>query len=199
MFRPATKTIVAHANVPGLMLAAVKRNPGLPAPTLPDATFPDAWRHDFGGETIAARYFRPAHTSGDIAVHFEKANVVHTGDLVFNRIYPVIDRPAGGSFRGWLATLEDLVRTYPADAIYLFGHGSQKFGVTGGHTDMLAFRDYIAALLAHVEKEIKAGRTKDEIVKLDNFPGFDDLHVPPGPGNRLGGNLGAAYDELTGA
>ena len=46
---------------------------------------------------------------------------------------------------------------------------------------------------------LKAGKTKAEIVKLENFPGFPDLHVPPGPGNRLTGNLGAAYDELTGA
>ena len=199
VFRPVAKTIVAHANVPGLMLAAAKRNPSAPAPTLPDATFPDSWHQSFGGETIAARYFGPAHTSGDIVVHFEKANVVHTGDLMFNRIYPVIDRPAGASFRGWLTRLEELVKTYPADAVYIFGHGSQKSGVIGGHPDMLAFRDYISALLTHVEKEIKAGKTREEIVKLENFPGFPDLHVPPGPGNRLGSNLGAAYDELTSA
>jgi len=198
-FKPVTKTIVAQANVPALMLAAAKRSPDAPAPTLPDATFPERWSQDFGKERISARYFGPAHTSGDIAVHFEQANVVHTGDLVFNRIYPVIDRPAGASFRGWVTRLEELVKNYPADAIYIFGHGSAKFGITGGHADILAFRDYISALLAHVEKEIKAGKPKDEIVKLENFPGFADLHVPPGRGNRLGGNLGAAYDELTGA
>ena len=197
-FQPVTKTIVAQANVPGLMLAAAKRNAGSPAPTLPDATFAEAWRHDFGGETITARYFRPAHTSGDSVIHFEKANIVHTGDLMFNRIYPVIDRSAGGSFRGWVATLEELVKIYPADAIYIFGHGSQKAGVTGGHADLRGFRDYLAALLAYVEKETRAGRSKDEIMKLENFPGFPDLHVPPGPGNRLPGNLGAAYDELAG-
>jgi len=203
VFRPVTKTIVAQANVPELMRAAAKRNPNPPRGRLedflPDATFADAWRRDFGDETIAARYFGPAHTSGDIAIHFEKANVVHTGDLVFNRLYPVIDRGACGSFRGWVARLEELVKTYPADAIYLCGHGNQKFGVTGGHPDLLAFRDYLSALLDHVAKEIKAGKPKEEIVKLDNFPGFPDLHVPPGRGNRLPGNLAAAYDELTGA
>jgi len=199
VFRPVTQTIVAQANVPELMLAAAKRSPNAPAPTLPDATFPERWRHDFGGETIAARYFGPAHTRGDIAVHFEKANVVDTGDLVFNRIYPVIDRPGGASIRGWIGVLETLTKTYPADAIYLFGHGHQKFGVTGGHADMLVFRDYLAAMLAHVETEIKAGKTKDEIGKLENFPGFPDLHVPPGPGNRLKSNLSVAYDELTNA
>lgn len=197
VLKPVTKIIVAQTNVPALMRAAANRMPNAPAPTFPDATFPLAWRQDFGTETVSAHYFRPAHTSGDIVVHFEKANVVHTGDLMFNRIYPVIDRAAGGSFKGWVTTLDELVKTYPSDAIYIFGHGNAKFGVTGGHADMLVFRDYLAALLAYVETGIKAGKTKEEIVKLDNFPGFPDLHVPPGPGNRLAGNLGAAYDELT--
>ena len=198
-FKPVTKTIVAHVNVPDLMLAAAKRSPGPTAPTLPTETFPDSWRHDFGDETIAARYFRPAHTSGDIVVHFEKANVVHTGDLIFNRIYPVIDRQAGGRFQSWLTTLEDLVKNYPADANYVFGHGSQKFGVTGRQADILVFRDYVSALLAYVGKEIKAGTTKEKLQQLVDFPGFPDLHVPLGPaGNRLAGNLGAAFDELTG-
>lgn len=204
VFRPATKTIVAQANVPELMRAANARGQKPMAeaelvPMLPDATFPDAWRRDFGDETISARYYGPAHTKGDIVTLFEKANVVHLGDLLFNRIYPVIDRPAGASFRGWHARLEEIVKNYPADAIYVCGHGQAKFGVTGGHADILVFRDYIAALLAHVEAEIKAGKPRAEIVKLENFPGFPDLHVPPGPGNRLPGNLGAAYDELTGA
>jgi len=197
--KPATKTIVAQANVPELMLAAAKRNtaPNAVAPTLPDATFATEWHQNFGRERINARYFGPAHTGGDIVVHFESANVVHTGDLVFNRVYPVVDRPAGARFKGWLARLEEVVKNYPADAHYVFGHGHAKFGVIGGHADILAFRDYIAALLAHVEREIKAGKTREEIVKLENLPGFPDFHVPPGPGNRLGGNLGTAYDELT--
>ncbi len=197
VFKPVTKTIVAQANVPELMLNAAKRNPNAPAPVVPNETFPETWRHDFGDETISARYFRPAHTRGDIVVHFEKANVVHVGDLVFNRLYPVIDRNAGGRFKTWLTATEDIVKNYPADAVYLFGHGSQKFGVSGGHADILAFRDYIAALLAYVEKEIKAGKNKEEIFKLENLPGFPDLHLPPGPGNRLPGNIAAAYEELS--
>ena len=105
VFKPVTKTIVAQANVPDLMVAAAKRSPSPTIPTLPNETFADSWRRDFGDETISAHYFRPAHTSGDIVVHFEKANVVHVGDLVFNRIYPVIDRVAGGRFQSWLSTL----------------------------------------------------------------------------------------------
>lgn len=204
IFRPETKTIVAHANVPGLMRAAAARNPKPPAeadlaPMIPDATFPETWRQSFGAETISCRYLGPAHTKGDIVTLFEKANVVHLGDLLFNRLYPVIDRPGGASVRHWVTVLEKIVADYPKDAIYLSGHGNAKFGVTCAPADVLVFRDYLSALLAHAESGIKAGKPKEEIMKLENLAGFPDFHVPPGPGNRLPANLGVAYDELTNA
>jgi len=193
-FKPVAHTIVAQANVPELMRATVKAGT-TDQQTYPDATFPEAWSRDLGNETVTAKYFGPAHTRGDVIVHFEKANVVHLGDLMFNRIYPVIDRPGGASIRGWIERLETAVKTYPADAIYICGHGNPKFGVTGGHADMLLQRDYFSALLSHVEQGIAAGKAKPEIVAMENFPGFDDLHAPLP--NRLQGNLSVAYDELS--
>jgi glyoxylase-like metal-dependent hydrolase (beta-lactamase superfamily II) len=204
VFRPATKTIVAHANVPELMRAAAARNPKPPAeadlaPMIPDVTFPETWRQAFGDETISCKYLGAAHTRGDIVTLFEQANVIHLGDLVFNRLYPVIDRPGGASIRHWVAVLEKIVADYPKDAVYLSGHGNAKFGVECRPADLLVFRDYLSALLAHVEGEIKAGKPKTEIIKLESLASFPDFHVSPGPGNRLPTNLGVAYDELTNA
>ena len=195
VFKPATRTIVAQANVPSLMLAAAQQAGTVDKQTYPDTTFTDAWRRDLGGEIVSAKYYGPAHTGGDIIIAFEKANVVHLGDLMFNRIYPVTDRPGGANIHGWITRLEEAVKLYPADAIYIFGHGNPKFGVTGGNADMLLQRDFLSALLAYVEKGLAAGKAKAEIVALENFPGFDDLHAPLP--NRLQGNLSAAYDELT--
>ena len=195
VFKPAARTIVAQAHVPELMFAAAKEAGTLSKQTYPDTTFTDQWRRDFGDEVVSARYFGPAHTRGDVIIHFEKANVVHLGDLMFNRIYPVIDRPGGASIHGWITRLEEAVKTYPVDAIYIFGHGNPKFGVTGGHAEIRLFRDFLTALLAYVQQGIAAGKTKAEIVALANFPGFDDLHAPLP--NRLQGNLSVAYDELT--
>ena len=201
-FKPATRKIVGHANVPELMQAQAARGgrAGAPAaaPVVPDTTFAETWRQEIGDEVISAKYIGPAHTRGDIVVHFERANVVHMGDLTFNRVYPVIDRNAGGTFKGWLAVVEKVIADYPADAIYLFGHGSTtkpQFGSQGTRADLVVFRDYVSALLAHVQKEIAANKTRDEIITLQNLPGFDDFHVTTG--SRLPANLGAAYDELT--
>lgn len=195
VFKPAAKAIVAHENALASHRASAERSGTVEKQAFPDTTFPETWRKDLGDETVSARYFGAGHTKGDIVVHFEKANVVHMGDLTFNRIYPVIDRGSGGRIRGWIKVLEEVTKTYPADAIYIFGHGSAKFGVTGERADLLTFRDYLSGLLAHVEKEIAAGKSKEEIVTLANLPGFDDFHSPLP--NRLGSNLGVAFDELT--
>lgn len=203
VFRPVARTIVAQVNVPKLQFAAAERAQRDPqvsswarltAQVYADTTFPDVWRRELGDEVVTAQYNGPGHTGGDAVITFERANVVHMGDLVFNRIYPVIDRPGGASIRNWIKILADAQRDYPADAIYIYGHGNPKFGVTGARGDLRVMHDYLAALLDYTQKQIAAGKTKAEIVTLENMPGFDDFHAPQP--NRLAGNLGVAYDEL---
>jgi glyoxylase-like metal-dependent hydrolase (beta-lactamase superfamily II) len=197
VFKPAARMIVGQQNVPGLQAAAFARNPQMGEQTPPDTLFADSWRMEAGDEVITARHFGPAHTGGDIVVHFEKANVIHLGDLVFNRIHPVTDRPGGCSVRNWIKVLEKVAETYPADALYIFGHGRPSLGVTGHLGDVLAMRDFLTALVTHVERQIAAGQPRAEIVKLVNLPGFPDYDSDPKT-SRLPGNLGAVYDELTG-
>jgi cyclase len=211
VFKPASRELVAQANVPRLQSDAATRaeqsvrldspkvDPAamLAAQVYADTTFTDVWRRQLGGEIVTAEFRGPAHTGGDAVVIFEKANVVHMGDLVFNRIYPFVDRPGGASLRGWVKSLEDSAAAYPADAIYVFGHGNPKFGVTGARGDLLAMRDFLSAVLERVQADIAAGRDKPTIVALENMPGFPDYHAPLP--NRLGLILGAAFDELTGA
>lgn len=200
VFRPVAKHIVAHANVPEFQRRAAERAlpPTVSQQVYADTTFPETWQMSLGDETVSAKYFGAAHTNGDIVVLFEKANVVHMGDLVFNRSYPVIDRVGGARIRHWVGVLETVMRDYPADAIYIFGHSGPKFPVTGQRSDLGVLRDYLTALLDHTQKEIAAGKTKEEIVTLKEFPGFPDF-VPPSPiaPSRLPLNLGVAYDELT--
>ena len=193
-FKPVTKKIVAHVKEVEAQKAATK--PGSEATAVyADRTFTETWTEKLGPETIEAVYLGPAHTGGDAIIFFQRANVVHMGDLVFNRLYPYIDRPGGASVRGWVARLEEVHRTFPADAIYIFGHGNPKFGVTGTRDDLLVLRDLFSALLDHVQKGLAAGKSREEITALDNLPGFPDFHAPPP--NRLAGNLGVVYDELT--
>ena len=155
-------------------------------------TFTDTWTEKLGDETITARTFTPAHTSGDAVVHFQKANVVHCGDLLFNRRHPVVDRPAGASLANWIKMTEAIAKTYDKDTVFIAGHSGTKFPVTCAQADLMVMRDYITALLGFVTTQIKAGKSRDEIIAIkDVLKGFDD-HGP-----LTAGPLTAAYDELT--
>ena len=193
VFKSETKMIVAHANVPELQKRRATQDKKLDSQVYADTTFPTTWKKSLGAETISAKYHGPAHTKGDIVTMFEKANVIHMGDLMFNRIYPVIDRPGGASIRGWIGLLEKVAKEYPSDALYIFGHGNPKFGVTGSNQDLLIFRDFLSGLLDYTGKRIKAGEPKEKIVAIDRIPGFADFE----PNNRTAGALSVAYDELT--
>jgi glyoxylase-like metal-dependent hydrolase (beta-lactamase superfamily II) len=126
-------------------------------------------------------------------VTFDKANVVHMGDLVFNRMHPYIDKPAGASIANWMKVLDAVVKDHDEETIYIFGHSHPSRGVTGGSADLLYMRDYLSALLEFVRGEMKAGKPRDVIVKItDPLKGFPD-HGP-----LIERVLSAACDELAG-
>lgn len=195
-FRSAVGSILAHANVPDLQRAAATRRDMGPQ-TVADTTFTEGWRRDFGDEQVSARYFGAAHTGGDIAVAFERAEVVHLGDLVFNRLYPVIDRPGGTRLDHWITVLERVVATW-GDALYIFGHGREGWPVTGAKADVLVQRDFLTALLEHARVGLAAGKSVDQIAtEVTELVGFPD-HRGRGGRTTLEANLRAACAELRG-
>jgi glyoxylase-like metal-dependent hydrolase (beta-lactamase superfamily II) len=198
---PAETSIAAHRNVPELQRAAATVDNSLDKQVFAATLFDKDWQRELGDETVRAYHFGPAHTGGDAVLHFEKANVVHVGDLVFNKLYPFIDRRGGASITGWMNVLEKLHKQFAggssADTIFIFGHGKPAAGVTGSGKELLEMRDYLGGLLEFVRKEIAAGKSKDDIVKNETLPGFEAYHDPRP--NRLGQNLTTAFEELTGA
>ena len=59
--------------------------------TLPNETFSDVHRLDFGDKHLKLVSLGRGHTDGDLVVVFEEENVIHMGDLLFNGHYPNID------------------------------------------------------------------------------------------------------------
>jgi glyoxylase-like metal-dependent hydrolase (beta-lactamase superfamily II) len=195
VFKAETKKIVAHEKVPELQKMVAAANPNAPAPVLPDATFGKVWTERPGNETVSASYHGPAHTSGDAIIHFERAHVVHMGDLLFHERHPRVDRAAGASMRNWVTILEKAAKDFPADTIFIAGHAREGAAPTVDRKAVLRFRDYLAAALDFTQKEIARGQAKDAIAATAALAGFDTYQG--GGVLTLKGVLEAAYDELT--
>jgi glyoxylase-like metal-dependent hydrolase (beta-lactamase superfamily II) len=200
-FKGVAKKVVAQAkaaehmrNVPGAAPPAAGAPPV--EQLYPDTTYAETWSADLGDEKISAKFYGRAHTSGDAAITFERANIVHMGDLLFNQRHPVVDRAAGATLRGWMTVLERVAKDHSADTIYIFGHANTSLPITGTSADLTKFRDYIGAVLAHVDAQIKAGKTKDDIMAnrepLNGFETFGQFGATGAREIRT-----CAYEEIT--
>ena len=72
-----------------------------------------------------------------------------------------------------------------------------KQPVTGTSADVLRLRDFFTALLTFVGGQIKAGKTRDDIMAMrDPMPGFENFGAWGNPGPREPRTV--AYEELGG-
>jgi cyclase len=194
-FKPVVKRIVAHENCVAWHRKVAEQAGSTTQQVFADAPFKDHWSVDFGGESVHARYLGPGHTSGDAVIFFQKANVIHGGDLLFRRVHPRVDRPAGASVVNWVTILEKMIGGHDNETVFIFGHGKDGI-VSGKKADVAYFRDYLSAALDHVRAGIKAGQSREEIAKAPALKGFDDV-VQVSQRITLAGVLEAAYDELS--
>jgi glyoxylase-like metal-dependent hydrolase (beta-lactamase superfamily II) len=194
-FRGVAKKVVAHVKADEHM----RQPPGAQPPAdqlFPDTTFTENWSADVGDERVRSRYYDRAHTSGDGVITFERANVVHMGDLMFNQRHPVVDRAAGATIRNWMTVLERVPRDHAADTVYIFGHANTGLPVTGDRSALAAFRDYFGGLLAFVESQVRAGKSREEVLAMrEPLKGFESY----GPFGQAGPRdpLTVAYEEVT--
>ncbi len=194
-FSNIAEQIVAHENVPELQRTIAEEQNSVDEQVYPDTTFDTEWRLDTGDEIIHANYYGHAHTAGDIIIRFEKANVVHMGDLVFNRWYPFIDTDGGADISNWIEVLQSVADDADRDTFFIFGHGSSEFGITGSTNDLIVMRDYLSALLDFVDQRISDGNSLEEIASVGGLNGFPD-HISPGARLSFQANVAAAWDEL---
>jgi glyoxylase-like metal-dependent hydrolase (beta-lactamase superfamily II) len=158
----------------------------------PDQTYTDTWCEKIGKEKICLYYFGAAHTNGDSVVHFTRSNIAHMGDLLFNRRHPFVDRGAGANIKSWTDVLAKTVKKLDKKTKYVYGHSAEGYDITGTWEDLEKFSDYLNNLLQFTDKEIKSGKTKEEILKTTTLPFTTEWK-----GDGLQRPLGAAYDELT--
>ncbi len=192
-FKGIVEHVVAHENSLKNQQITAQKQKTEDKQLFPDLTFTDTWKQKVGKEIIKAHYFGAGHTNGDSFIHFEHANIVHTGDLVFNRRYPFVDRSAGANIKSWISVLDKALSTFDKETIFVFGHAFDPEKITGNKDDIKVFQDYLSKLLVFVESEMKAGKTKEEILKITTIPGVTEMK-----GDGIVRSVQSAYEELGG-
>ena len=192
-FKGIVENVLAHANSRANQERVAIESKTTDRQFYPTQTFTDTWCERLGKDNVCLYYFGAGHTNGDSFVHFERANAVHCGDLVFNRRHPYVDRPGGANIKSWMQVLDKGIARFGEKATYIFGHSANGYDITGKADDLRAFRDYLGQVLKFVEGEMKAGKTKEEILKATAIPGADQWK-----GDGIQRPLTAAWEELGG-
>ena len=159
----------------------------------PVVTFSDRQTFHINGESVRAFHVHHAHTDGDAFVFFENANVIHTGDLMFEVAmgsFPFIDLGGGGSIDGAIKAVEMMVDIADDDTVVIPGHGrlTDRAGLLSYHSMLTTIRSNVQAL-------IDEGKSKDEVVAAKPAADYVD--------GRVGGFISedrfvaTVYDSLT--
>jgi cyclase len=153
----------------GQLIEHLKRTEPPAAPgALPVITFTDSVSLHLNGDDIVAFPVAPAHTDGDVVVHFTRANVIHMGDTYVTPRYPFIDLSSGGNVNGVIAGADRVLAICNAETKVIPGHGPV--------TDCAAlkkWRDMIATVRERVRAGIQSGKTLDEIKTSKPTAEFD--------------------------
>jgi glyoxylase-like metal-dependent hydrolase (beta-lactamase superfamily II) len=171
--------------------AAGRGSAAAPA-ALPMVTYRGPVTVHMNGEDVELIPIPQAHTDGDTAVRFVKADAIMTGDFYRSVQYPNIDRANGGTLKGMIEGLGRVVELAGPATKIVPGHGPiVDRQAVAAHRDMLvALRDRVAVL-------IKQGMTQEQLIASKPLAEYDAKVAQAGTtGDRF---LSQLYAELTGA
>jgi glyoxylase-like metal-dependent hydrolase (beta-lactamase superfamily II) len=172
-------TIVAHQqtrerlSTPQTMKLFHSTTPAAPALAWPTVTFEESlhvWRN---GDALDLVHFAPAHTDTDIYIHFHKANVLHVGDIWFNRTYPFIDEGTGGTIGGMIRAVEIALALADVGTKIIPGHGP-----LGSKDELRKYYDFLSTVRNEVAALKSGGASEQEVVAKKPTAEFDASLAP---------------------
>lgn len=144
----------------------------------------------WGGVKVVLWHFGAGHTDNDVVVQSEDHNVIHAGDLLFHKVWPFFDRPAGANTAGWIRSLKRIIALCDDATTIVPGHGeiTDRAGAQG-------LIDFFEDLIPRAQAAVKAGKTREQFI-AEPTPAYDSFAA----GDWIRPiTLGGLYDEAAGA
>jgi len=168
--------IVAHDNVRKHLMTRQVVNVGVDIVTEPTAreglpvfTFAEGVRFHLNGEEVVVTHVANAHTDSDAFVFFEKANVLHTGDLFMSIGYPFVDAGNGGSLDGVIAAHEKALALCNDATRIIPGHGPIV-----GKAELQAHHDMLVVARKRIADLVRKGRSLEQVLAAAPTREYDE-------------------------
>ena len=167
--------IAAHANCRTRVATEQYNEPfdrklsALPPAAWPRTTFTSETTLYLNDEEVRLIPVPPAHTDGDVIVRFEKADVIHAGDLYFNGAYPFIDYSSAGWLGGVVGAIRRIAELATPKTRIIPGHGP-----LATPDDLRGYLTFLETMLERFTKLKNEGKTVDEVVAAAPAKEFDE-------------------------
>jgi cyclase len=133
--------------------------PPAPPVALPIVTYDKGVKLHLNGDEVRAVFLHGGHTDGDSIIVWQKANIIHMGDLFMNKVsLPYLDLSSGANALNLLASIEAALKLTNAETKIIPGHGPMAT-----QADLVAWRDMLKSVIGSVRAGIKAKKTLAEI------------------------------------
>ena len=166
---------------PTLVVAPYRRG------ALPVVTVDEPATIHFNGEEIAAIHVPDAHSDGDLAFFFRRANVIFTGDLFFPAGDLFIHYTGGGTTDGMIRAADRILALANDETRIVPGHGP-----VCRRADVMAARTFLAAIRDRIQALMERGQTVEQVVAANPLQDLFAAQpsVPPARWARL------VYEDL---
>ncbi len=135
------------------------RTPPAADAALPMVTFNDRISFFMNDDEIQAFHVAPAHTDTDSMIYFSSADVLHMGDVFFNKRFPFIDVDLGGSIDGTIAAANLALEMTTGQTKIIPGHGP-----LASRQDLTDYRDILLTVRNSVAELIERNCTLEEVL-----------------------------------
>ncbi len=158
-------TIFAHENVRIRLANAEDAEPSI----LPVVTYNEGVKFHLNEETVHVFHLPNAHTDGDSVIWFEKANVLHAGDLFFNKMFPYVDLGGGGNVQGYMDAIAFILGKVDDNTKIIPGHG--ELANKGDYERVL---EMISDTYKYVQSKKSEGMSEQQIIEAGLDKKWDD-------------------------
>jgi cyclase len=166
------------------------KNPAYPEQALPKICVSDSMTLHFNGDEIQILHVENAHSDADLIFYFQKANVLHTGDILFSEGYPYIDAPSGGSITGMIQAAKKILGMINEDTKIIPGHGQ-----LAGKKDLEHNVKVLTTIRDRIQGLIGRGKSLEEIIASKPT---EDLDKENSGGMEPDFFITIVYNDLTG-